>query len=78
MEPSASTQAPAAPQPGAVFTLMPDELTLHLVASGLIALAQQARERAALTLPYPPSLQRGLNRLVLTCLRRDRRPPQKL
>lgn len=78
MEPSASTQAPAAPQPGAVFTLMPDELTLHLVASGLIALAQQARERAALTLPYPPSLQRGLNRLVLTCLRRNRQPPQGL
>ncbi|MFV9507466.1 MAG: hypothetical protein AB4911_23175 [Oscillochloridaceae bacterium umkhey_bin13] len=51
---------------------------MHLIASGLISLAQQARERAALTLPYPSSLQRGLNRLVLMCLRRDRQPPQGL
>ncbi len=66
------------PQPGAGFVLMPDEVTLHLIASGLILLAQQARAQATLLLPYPPSLQRGLNRLILACLRRGRQPPQGL
>lgn len=78
MEPASSEQEIIAPHPGAAFTLRPDELTLHLIASGLIVLSQQARDRAALTLPYPLSLQRGLNRLVLTCLRHDRQPPQSL
>lgn len=78
METMAPAQEPSAPQPGATLTLLADELTLHLIATGLIALTQQAQERAAITLPYPAPLQRGLNRLVLTCLRRGRQPPQGL
>lgn len=65
-------------RPEAAFTLHSDELTVHLIASGLVAFATGSRERPALILPYPPTIQRGLNRLTLTCLRRGYQPPQGL
>ncbi|MGB9752775.1 MAG: hypothetical protein C0183_12975 [Roseiflexus castenholzii] len=58
--------------------LRPDEVTVHLIASGLIMLTQQTQDQPALTLPYPEPLQRGLNRLVLACLRRNRPPPRSV
>ena len=60
------------------FNLRPDEVTLHLIASGLIKLSEQAQSEGFLEPPYPPPLQRGLNRLVLACLQRGRQPPQSL
>ncbi len=60
------------------FNLRPDEVTLHLIASGLIKLSEQAQSEGFLEFPYPPPLQRGLNRLALACLRRGRQPPQSL
>ncbi|MBH8567149.1 hypothetical protein I8748_34225 [Nostoc sp. CENA67] len=56
--------------------LSPDELTLHLVASGIVKLAESLKNGKAPTLPYPKELQRGLDRLVLNCLRQGRKPPQ--
>lgn len=56
--------------------LSPDELTLHLVASGVIKLAETVKHGQAPTLPYPKELQRGLERLVLSCLRQGKTPPQ--
>lgn len=67
-----------ASHPEAACTLLPDEVTVHLIASGLITLTQQAQDQPALTLPYPEPLQRGLNRLVLACLRRNRPPPRSV
>ncbi len=55
-----------------------NEITLCLIASGLIQLAPQSLEAGPLTLPYPDSLQRGLNRLVLTCLQRGLPPLQSV
>ena len=57
-------------------TLKPDELTLSLIASGLIRLHERLKNVKAPTLPYPPELQRGLDRLVLLCLRQRKTPPQ--
>lgn len=56
--------------------LSPDELTLHLVASGVIKLAETVKNGQAPNLPYPKELQRGLDRLVLSCLRQGKTPPQ--
>ncbi len=63
---------------GVANQLMPDELTLHLVASGIVALANGYGASTALALPYPPALQRGLDRLVVACLRRGLAPPQSV
>ncbi|MCS6937734.1 MAG: hypothetical protein RMJ55_10115 [Roseiflexaceae bacterium] len=78
MDAETSNQKIDAPHPEAAWMLRPDEVTVHLIASGLITLTQPAQERVALALPYPPPLQRGLNRLVLACLRRKRPPPQSV
>lgn len=78
MDAETSNHETDSPHPKAAFTLLPDELTVHLIASGLITLTQLAQEHAALALPYPAPLQRGLNRLVLACLRRKRPPPQSV
>lgn len=53
-----------------------DELTLHLIASGVIKLYEKVKDGAPPTLPYPKELQRGLDRLVLSCLRQGEKPPQ--
>ena len=44
-----------------------DELTLHLIASGLTLLSQNIEKNIPLALPYPDPLQRGFNRLVVNC-----------
>lgn len=56
--------------------LPPDELTLHLIASGLILLVQHVQDGNPITCPYPAALQRGLNRLVIACLRHTTTPPE--
>lgn len=77
--PDQSKNQPELPAPaGPAFTLQPDELTVHLIASGLVTLALSSRERSVLAVPYPPTIQRGLNRLTLACIRRGRQPPQSL
>ncbi len=57
-------------------TLQPDELTLHLIASGVTQLAQKVSNGVAPTLPYPIPLQKGLDRLLVACLRQQKTPPQ--
>lgn len=52
-----------------------DELTLHLIATGVIVLTQQAAQGQTL-FPYPDALQRGLDRLTVAALRRHATPPQ--
>jgi len=57
--------------------LTADELTLHLVASGLVEFITKYIEKGKpLKLPYPKSLQRGLDKLVVACLRSGITPPQ--
>ncbi len=55
--------------------LTTDELTLHLVATGIIALTQRAAQGEAVY-PYPEALQRGLDRLTVAALRHQIAPPQ--
>ncbi len=47
--------------------LSKDEITLHLIASGVIRLAQVAEDRKPLTLPYPRPLQNGLDPAPRLC-----------
>jgi len=65
-------------QSPAQIDLPPDELTLHLIASGLYRLAEQVNDHKPPTLPYPTPLQRGLDRLVVSCLRQGATPPHSL
>ena len=58
--------------------LSDDEVTLYLIASGLTRLAQEIDIGIPLTLPYPASLPRRLNRLTVACLRQGQTPPQSL
>lgn len=58
--------------------LSADELTLHLIASGVIKLAESLKNGKAPKLPYPKELQRGLDRLILTYLCQGRIPPQSI
>lgn len=55
-----------------------DELTLHLIASGLVQLAKTLETGSLLTLPYPDPLQRGLNRLAANCLRQKVSAPHSI
>ncbi|MCA0350457.1 MAG: hypothetical protein LCH85_00545 [Chloroflexi bacterium] len=52
-----------------------DEITMHLIASGVTIMAQRFRERNDLY-PYPTSLERGLNRLILAAHRMEQPAPQ--
>lgn len=52
-----------------------DELTLHLIATGVIALTQRAVQSQSV-FPYPDPLQRGLDRLTVAALRRRAAAPQ--
>ena len=58
--------------------LSDDELTLHLIASGLVKFVQDIENGAPPRLPYPAALQRGLNRLVSVCLRQGAIPPASI
>lgn len=60
----------------AVGHLPSGHLTVHLIASGVLAVSEQRLQGRPLSVPYPPSLQRGLNRLVLAGIRQDMRPVQ--
>jgi hypothetical protein len=55
--------------------LTTDELTLHLVATGVIALTQRVALGEPIY-PYPEALQRGLDRLTVAALRRQAASPQ--
>ena len=59
------------------MTLTADELTLHMIATGLIALTQRTAAQEAL-FPYPELLQRGLNRLTVAALRQQVSPPASI
>lgn len=48
---------------------------MHLVASGLVRLAEQARASGAVRVPYPASLQRAVNRMTISCRVRGLEPP---
>ena len=56
--------------------LTQDELTLHLIATGVVKAARQAEKGKVVSVPYPLPLQLGLDRLVLVSVRRNVRPPQ--
>jgi len=57
--------------------LTTDELTLHLIASGLVEFVTKYVEKGKpLKLPYPKSLQLGLDKLIVACLRQGTTPPQ--
>lgn len=56
--------------------LTQDELTLHLIATGVVKAARQAEKGNVISVPYPLPLQLGLDRLVLVSVRRNVRPPQ--
>ncbi|NER34208.1 MAG: hypothetical protein F6J93_09230 [Oscillatoria sp. SIO1A7] len=57
-------------------TVSDSELTLHLIATGVVKLYEAVKNGKAPSLPYPVELQRGLDRLVLVCLGRKEKPPQ--
>jgi hypothetical protein len=54
-----------------------DERLLGLVASALVAI-DELEDLKAFEMPYPPQVQRTLDRLVLHCLRRQARPPKSV
>ena len=56
--------------------LSQDELTLHLIASGVLRAVGLAEKGNPLSVPYPIPLQLGLDQLVLASIRRDAKPPQ--
>lgn len=53
----------------------PDAVTLRLIASGVVQAYQLTAQGEALSVPYPASLQRGLDRLTLARLSVGKRPP---
>ncbi|WP_405091672.1 hypothetical protein OG767_00350 [Micromonospora sp. NBC_01392] len=54
-----------------------DFKSLSQLARGLFELGDATR-RGSLNLPYPPSIQRALDRVVLACLREGRTPPSSV
>lgn len=56
--------------------LTQDELTLHLIATGVVKAARLAEKGKVVSVPYPLPLQLGLDRLVLASVRRNVRSPQ--
>ncbi|WP_245847859.1 hypothetical protein [Lentzea kentuckyensis] len=52
-----------------------DEDIVHLVASGLARLSERVRAEGAVRVPYPPPLQRAMNRLTVLCRARNVDPP---
>lgn len=61
-------------QPGS--SLKRDEMTLHLIATGVIRLGERISRGDSMGYPYPTELQRGANRLVAARLMRKQTPPQ--
>jgi pPIWI_RE three-gene island domain Y/REase associating with pPIWI_RE len=58
------------------FRLTQHELTIHLIASGLVRLSEQVQRGEPITYPYPVALQRGLNRLLVACIQKGISPVQ--
>jgi len=50
-------------------------ITLSLIATGIIQLSQQIAHGAPMTYPYPPPMQRGLDRLAVALLQQKKTPP---
>src|SRR5947209_1777364 len=50
-------------------------VVLHLIASGVLQLADRARDGRPLRLPYPAPLQRGFDKLTVLCRRAGAEPP---
>lgn len=73
---SASYSAPSLADRASVVPLLPDEITLHLIASGLSMIALSASRGERISLPYPAPLQRGLDRLIAAQLCRALPSPQ--
>jgi hypothetical protein len=55
-----------------------DEIVLRLLASGLVDLADCVGTGQPVRLPYPVSLQRGLDRLSVMCLAAGTSPPRSM
>src|SRR6266545_3792270 len=55
-----------------------DEIVLRLLASGLVELANRVETGQPVRLPYPVSLQRGLDRLSVMCLVAGKAPPRSI
>jgi hypothetical protein len=57
-----------------------DELSivLHLIASGLVEFSDGARDGRQVRLPYPASLQRGLDKLTILCLQQRSETPASI
>jgi len=54
-----------------------DERLLGAVASALVMI-DELRDLTVFEMPYPPQIQRALDRMVLHCLRRGARPPRSV
>src|SRR6266516_633158 len=52
------------------------ELTIHLIASGLVRLSERVQRRKPIAYPYPVALQQGLNRLLVACMQQGITPVQ--
>lgn len=55
--------------------LKPDELTLHLIATGLVEIRKITDSGKSLSYPYPAPFQRGWSRFVAACLHHKVDPP---
>jgi hypothetical protein len=55
-----------------------DEIVLRLLASGLVELADRVETGQPVRLPYPVSLQRGLDRMSVMCLAAGESPPRSV
>jgi len=58
------------------FRLTRHELTIHLIASGLVRLCEHVQRGEPITYPYPVALQQGLNRLLVACIQKGISPVQ--
>jgi hypothetical protein len=67
-------------EPGAAVPWPPDwdEIVLRLLASGLVELADRVESGQPVRLPYPVSLQRGLDRLSVMCLAAGTSSPRSI
>ena len=58
------------------FRLKEHELTIHLIASGLVRLSEQVQRGQPMAYPYPVAFQQGLNRLLVACIQKGIPPVQ--
>lgn len=53
-------------------------MVLRFISSGLLHLAEQAHRHQQIKLPYPASLQRGLDKLTILCWQKGAAPPSSV